>query len=318
MPRTCQPSIVLLGIAVFAASVWVGAQQRRQIEIQLAGIRLGSPVIDRDPEGNLRPSCLMRVWGMPDLIITATPTTPTTPGMTGVPSMPGMPGVPGGPGAPFGGPLGMGSALGAQPPGMPYGSAPYGGPPSAPYGSAPYGMPGAMPGGEAGMPGLGTPGGAAPTAELTWVQWVYVPPQGNQRLWLYRRGESALSFLEDRGIVTAIMVYGTRPDAIVAPDGRRYTVATALGDPFRAIRLGDDLQRVLLRYGPPDSAHVITEQVSLTNIGIGRTVLLRYNDRSNVEFTVVNYKVVRIFIFLPRELQAPRASVMPLSELLRR
>jgi hypothetical protein len=153
---------------------------------------------------------------------------------------------------------------------------------------------------------MGAPGGTTPPTELAWTQLVYIPPQANQRLWLYRRGEGALSFLEDKGIVVAIMAYGTRPDAFVAPDGRRYLVATALGDPFRAIRLGDDLQRVLLRYGAPDSAQVITEQVPLTNIGIGRTVLLRYHERSNVEFTVVDYKVVRIFIFLPPELGAPK------------
>jgi hypothetical protein len=155
--------------------------------------------------------------------------------------------------------------------------------------------------------------------ELAWAQPVFIPPQGVQRLWLYRRGEASLSFLEEKGIVVAIAVYGTRPDALVAMDGRRYVVATALGDPFRAIRLGDDLQRVLLRYGPPDSVTVITEQVPLaSNIGIGRTVLLRYHLRSNVEFTVVDYKVVRIFIFLPPELGAPKPLLVPLGEMLRR
>ena len=202
---------------------------------------------------------------------------------------------------PGGAPAGMGSAFGGQPP----------------AGEAMGGMPGA----EAGMPsapGMGATGGMTPPTELAWTQLVYIPPQANQRLWLYRRGEGALSFLEDKGIVVAIMAYGTRPDAFVAPDGRRYLVATALGDPFRAIRLGDDLQRVLLRYGAPDSARVITEQVPLTNIGIGRTVLLRYHERSNVEFTVVDYKVVRIFIFLPPELGAPKPLLMPLGEMLRR
>lgn len=119
-----------------------------------------------------------------------------------------------------------------------------------------------------------------------------------------------MGFLEDRGIVVAIAIYGTRPDPIVAPDGRRYIAATALGDPFRSIRLGDDLQRVLLRYGPPDHARVITEPVPMTTVGVGRTVLLRYHERSNVEFTVVDYKVVRIFIFLPAELTERRAATL--------
>ncbi len=301
-----QPSVLWLMLGMVMTSLWVGAQLRRQIEIQLAGVRLGSPVIDRDPEGNLRPSCLVRVWGMPDLIVTATAAAPSAgmpaaPGMPGAPSMPGMPGAPG---SPLGGPGAMGSALGGQPPS---------GFPEMPYGG--------MPGAEAGMPsapGMGAPGGTTLPTELAWTQLVYIPPQANQRLWLYRRGEGALSFLEDKGIVVAIMAYGTRPDAFVAPDGRRYLVATALGDPFRAIRLGDDLQRVLLRYGAPDSARVITEQVPLTNIGIGRTVLLRYHERSNVEFTVVDYKVVRIFIFLPPELGAPKPLMVPLGEMLRR
>ncbi|MDT7898207.1 MAG: hypothetical protein RRB12_09615 [Armatimonadota bacterium] len=312
-----QPSVLWLMLGMVMTSLWVGAQLRRQIEIQLAGVRLGSPIIDRDPEGNLRPSCLVRVWGMPDLIVTATAVAPSAgmpaaPGMPGAPSMPGMPGAPGMPG---GAPVGMGSAFGGQPPaGEAMGGMPGPMRPGMPYG-------GGMPGAEAGMPsapGMGATGGTTPPTELAWTQLVYIPPQANQRLWLYRRGEGALSFLEDKGIVVAIMAYGTRPDAFVAPDGRRYLVATALGDPFRAIRLGDDLQRVLLRYGAPDSAHVITEQVPLTNIGIGRTVLLRYHERSNVEFTVVDYKVVRIFIFLPPELGAPKPLLVPLGEMLRR
>ncbi|MFA0752399.1 MAG: hypothetical protein IMHGJWDQ_000150 [Candidatus Fervidibacter sp.] len=127
--------------------------------------------------------------------------------------------------------------------------------------------------------------------ELAWAIPVFVQPQPNQRLWLYRRDQAALSFLEQDGIVVAIAVAGER-----FPYAR-----TALGDPFRSIQLGDDLQRVLLRYGPPDSGHLVGQMESIppTAVGIFPMISLRYTERSNIEFLVVNNKVRRIFIFLP-------------------
>jgi hypothetical protein len=80
---------------------------------------------------------------------------------------------------------------------------------------------------------------------------------------------------------------------------------TALGDPFRSIQLGDDLQRVLLRYGPPDSAYLVGQMqpVQPTAVGIFSMISLRYTDSSNIEFLVVNNKVKRIFIFLPERIE---------------
>lgn len=293
------------------------AQKQRRLEVQLAGIRLGSPVIDKDENGNLKPTCLLRVWGIPDFIIAPTAILPQ-PGMPGVPGTPIMPGAPFMPGGPMmpGGVGGMGSGFGGQPPFMrpgaggapaaPPAGMPYGGPGMMPGGMPPvgYGMPGAptmpsgmpmMPGGFGSpmMPGMaGTAGATTPIpSELVWAIPVFIQPQQNQRLWLYKREQAALGFLEQDGIVIAIAVAGERfPYA-----------KTALGDPFRSIELGDDLQRVLLRYGPPDEATLIGQMqpIQPTPVGIFTMLSLRYHESSNIEFLVINNKVKRIFIFLP-------------------
>lgn len=319
--------LVLNTVIIGSIALLVGAQKQRRLEVQLAGIRLGSPVIDKDENGNLKPTCLLRVWGLPDFIIA--PTTVQVQPTMGVPSAPMMPGMPGGlPGGPMmpggrmmpGGIGGMGSGFGGQPPfmgpgasGMP-GAPPAGAPGMAPRGMPPagYGMPGAptmpsgmpgatmMPSGMPGaptMPGLGAGTGATALvpSELVWALPVFIQPQQNQRLWLYRREQAALGFLEQDGIVIAIAVAGERfPYA-----------KTALGDPFRAIELGDDLQRVLLRYGPPDSALLVGQMqpIQPTSVGIFNMLSLRYHESSNIEFLIVNNKVVRIFIFLPERVE---------------
>ncbi len=282
-------------VAVLCSGVFIAtAQPRRTLEVQLAGVRLGAPVIDKDEAGNLKPTCLLRVWGLPDFIITPG-MLPVQPGMMpGAPGMPMGPMMPGGPGAP----MGMGSGFGGQPgvgapirrpgmagPGAPPAGMPYGGPPM---------LGGEMPGGPM-MPGMGATGTTpAVPVELAWAVPVFIPPQQNQRLWLYRRNGAALSFLEQDGVVIAIAVAGHH-----FPYAR-----TALGDPFRSIQLGDELQRVLLRYGAPDSALLVGQMQPIppTAVGIHSMVSLRYTERSNIEFLVVNNKVVRIFIFLPDRL----------------
>lgn len=303
-------SIALLGFA----------QKQRRLEVQLAGIRLGSSVIDKDEGGNLKPNCLVRVWGLPDLIIVPTVMPPQTFGAPGAPMMPGMPGAPMtpfGPGGPMmpGGLGGMGSGFGGQPPFMRFGAGGAPGAPAAPavgpYGGlgmmpgemppTGYGMPGAptMPGmpGMPTMPGMaGTAGATAPVpSEFAWAIPVFIQPQQNQRLWLYKREQAALGFLEQDGIVVAIAVAGDRfPYA-----------KTALGDPFRSIELGDDLQRVLFRYGPPDSALLVGQMqpIQPTAVGIFHMISLRYHESSNIEFLVINNKVKRIFIFLPERIE---------------
>ena len=287
-------------IAVGSVAFIAAAQKQRRLEVQLAGIRLGSPVIDKDEAGNLKPTCLLRVWGLPDFIIAPSGLVAQPMGMPGAPMMPGMPGMPGGPMMP-GGIGGMGSSFGGQPPFMRPGGT-HGGPsagmhgggsPMTPGGMLPgYGMPGAPM-----MPGMvGGAGAAVPIpSELVWAIPVFIQPQQNQRLWLYRREQAALGFLEQDGIVIAIAVAG---------DYFPYS-KTALGDPFKSIQLGDDLQRVLLRYGPPDSARLIGQMqpIQPTAVGIYSMISLRYTESSNIEFLVVNNKVKRIFIFLPERVE---------------
>jgi hypothetical protein len=43
-------------IAVGSVALIAAAQKQRRLEVQLAGIRLGSPVIDKDEAGNLKPN----------------------------------------------------------------------------------------------------------------------------------------------------------------------------------------------------------------------------------------------------------------------
>jgi len=284
-------------IAVGSIVLIVAAQKQRRLEVQLAGIRLGSPVIDKDEVGNLKPTCLLRVWGLPDFIILPTGLVAQPMGMPGAPMMPGMPVGPMMP-SEIGG---MASGFGGQPPFMRPGEAP-----SGPSAGVHAGGPSMMPGGM--LPGYGMPeapmmpgmaGGAGTAAsilsELVWAIPVFIQPQQNQRLWLYRREQAALGFLEQDGIVIAIAVAGD-----YFPYAR-----TALGDPFRSIQLGDDLQRVLLRYGPPDSARLVGQMqpIQPTAVGIFSMISLRYTESSNIEFLVVNNKVKRIFIFLPERIE---------------
>jgi len=282
-------------------------------EIQLAGIRLGSLAIERDEDGHLSPSCLLRVWGPPDYIIAqgalpmlapsaapGAPGAPTAPGV-GMPgaegAMPGMPYAPGavGMGAPLAGPIQpfAGGTTPIQAPGVlaqtmpplmtsvtaPGAAGVFGGPPE-----------GAMPT----FPGTPVTPGAptaptAPTApallpELSWAIPVIMPLQGNQSEWVYKRDDTALGFIiDDDGTVVGIVVAGTKFDA----------ARTALGNPFKTIMLGDTLQRVLSRYGWPDEIR------SAGGSLLSRDIELRYHKRSNIVFTLHDYRVTRIFIFIP-------------------
>lgn len=121
---------------------------------------------------------------------------------------------------------------------------------------------------------------------------------------VYRRPGAHLNFLMELREVD-----GRKELRVVAITvaGRRYDGArTAKGDPFKSIKLGDDLQRVLLRYGQPDEIvyyNPLTLQVVNTPT---RNLILRYHRSSNVEFTLLENKVVRIFIFLPGQVTFTR------------
>ena len=82
--------------------------------------------------------------------------------------------------------------------------------------------------------------------------------------------------------------------------GERFDGArTAMGDPFKSIKLGDEVRRVFLRYGQPDEI-VYFNPVNLQTVPTPTgNVILRYHKSSNIEFAVLNDRVVRIFIFLP-------------------
>ncbi|MCS7223821.1 MAG: hypothetical protein NZ959_04610 [Armatimonadetes bacterium] len=334
--------VAVWGILLFVALAI--SQPRAGLEVQLAGVRLGSPAIERDATGALKPTCLLRVWGLPDFLVMLPGGGMTVP-QTGAPAGPGAvpgvgPGMPGGfPGFGPGGMPGIGGALGGM--GSGFGGQPMlgaqmpamgmmgqmagapgamGGLPGPLRGGQGAGMPGpgmmggmpgmmgGMPGMMGGMPGMMGPGamGAGPGAgagagagaaavptpgELAWAVPVWIQVQPNQHLWLYKRGDAALSFLVTGDLIVAGITVA----------GRQFDKAkTALGDPFKTIKLGDDFQRVLLRYGPPDEVLGFNLQtLQPTSAMMTRNLVLRYHRSSNIEFTLLNYKVVRIFIFLP-------------------
>jgi hypothetical protein len=158
------------------------------------------------------------------------------------------------------------------------------------------------------MPGGGSKGAAgttevAPTfphpEELAWVIPPFVQLDTNMAYFVYchHRQGAHLNFL-----MKLTGTEGRKEFRVVAITvaGRRYDGAqTAKGDPFKSIKLGDDLQRVLLRYGLPDEIvyyNPLTLQVVNTPT---RNLILRYHRTRNIEFTILGDKVVRIFIFLP-------------------
>ncbi|MFZ8854353.1 MAG: hypothetical protein ACO2PL_19940 [Armatimonadota bacterium] len=158
------------------------------------------------------------------------------------------------------------------------------------------------------MPGEGSKGAAgttevAPTfphpEELAWVIPPFVQLDTNMAYFVYchHRQGAHLNFL-----MKLTGTEGRKEFRVVAITvaGRRYDGAqTAKGDPFKSIKLGDDLQRVLLRYGLPDEIvyyNPLTLQVVNTPT---RNLILRYHLTRNIEFTILGDKVVRIFIFLP-------------------
>ncbi len=77
-----------------------------------------------------------------------------------------------------------------------------------------------------------------------WANACIVDLDENHVQWLYNRGTYAMGFVVDRlGYVDGIVVAGTQSNI----------ANTQLEDPEHTIRLGDDLRKVLFRYGYPDS-----------------------------------------------------------------
>jgi hypothetical protein len=88
-----------------------------------------------------------------------------------------------------------------------------------------------------------------------WASAITVQLDNNHVQWLYKRDTYAMGFVVDRlGFVDAIVVAG-----IESPIAR-----TQLEDPVHTVRLGDDLRKVLFRYGYPDTIETYPVNVSAT------------------------------------------------------
>ena len=156
-----------------------------------------------------------------------------------------------------------------------------------------------------------------------WASAITVQLDNNHVQWLYKRDTYAMGFVVDRmGFVDAIVVAG-----IESPIAK-----TQLEDPVHTVRLGDDLRKVLFRYGYPDTIETYPINVSGTvgagttggapaaggdqppaaagaegggeaaaggagGNGVFRTFEVRYEQSYNVVFTVRNNRVARIYIF---------------------
>ena len=84
-----------------------------------------------------------------------------------------------------------------------------------------------------------------------WAAAITVGLDNNHVAWLYNRDTYAMSFIVDRlGFVDAIVVAGT-----YSPIAK-----TQLEDPLHTVQLGDDLRKVLFRYGYPDTLETYSIQ----------------------------------------------------------
>jgi hypothetical protein len=297
-----------LTIASLVAGLCMIGMSAEGAEIQLAGIRLGQHAIN-----------LLDVWDQPDGIVVgegpevAAPTMAQMPGAAaGTPlvTAPGM-GMDmlgmGAMGMPPMGPMGPMGPVAAQP-GMEAmgGMGPF---PGAGMGAMPPGMgpemgaPGAMgaPGGMA----MGAPGAAAAAAGPVspfpiWAMPVWVTIEPGEVEWLYQRGPVVMGFVLDRdGYITCIAVAGYECN----------WARTALWQPHRYVKLGDSLKRVLYRYGYPDEVQTysasgpgvaqssITVSFGQVSRTYSRDCILRYTEKSNIAFTLHDFKVVRIHIW---------------------
>ncbi len=275
-------------------------------ERQLAGVRLNDHAV-----------LLLDTYGPPDGLVTGPPGSPFPQAgpMAGAGMMPGMPGagmpgmMPPGPGAFPGVPPRMLGAPG--PPGMMPGAGQAGQRAAVAAGAgalAAGGTPGQVAGaalagqviGEMAA-GLG-PGLQAQAAGVpNWALPVYIDTRAGEMMWMYQRGPVTLGFLLDLdGYVQAIAV---------AADRCNY-VRTAGWQPHRYVKLGDHYSRVLQRYGWADQTNTYTVtglgggaaapsvSFSGTNMTFSRDCVMRYTEGgNNIDFTLHNFRVVRIHIW---------------------
>lgn len=305
-------------LALVVLTTLLGATCASAAEVQLAGIRLGQHALH-----------IIQVYGQPDGIVKGAGEGGGAPAAGAADGAPGgeaggMPGgMPGMAGAPGGQPMGqmaeegntagmmmqaMGGILGAL-----------GGGGQAPRQEATAQAPAG--GGSAPGPGGGAVGGAPPGPNPffrsncpDWAAPVWVSLQPEESLWVYRKGAVVVGFVMDRdGYVLSIAVAGRKCD----------WARTAMQDPKRAIKLGDDMRKVIERYGYPDQSATPIGTNTWTPVdraflgqnagprvtGIGnasRDLIMHYGEGSNIEFLLDDMKVVRIHIWEP-EARPPAA-----------
>jgi hypothetical protein len=257
---------------------------RYPLEFQLCGIGIGTRAVDKDRFNRIDRYGLFAMHGNPTAVV--------------VPEA-----------QPAGGAGGLGGGLGG-------------------------GLAGGLPGMGGGLPGMGMPGSTTTTTTTStvtrqqtppvagaglfpgstngalpdWASAIAVPLDDNHVQWMYRRENYAMGFVVDRlGYVDAIVVAGTE-----SPIAR-----TQLEDPVHTVKLGDDLRKVVFRYGYPDTIETFPQNISagagssggspLPGVAAGgggginnsayRTFELRYEQSYNVVFTIRNNRVARIYIF---------------------
>ncbi len=217
---------------------------RYPLEFQLAGIGIGTRAVDKDKFNRIDRYGLFAMHGNPTAVVVA-----------GV--------VASGGGEGGGGSEGSGSGGGSS---------------SGGRGSSSASGSGSGSSGEGGSGGSATTAAATQNIELLqrppeisalfpggtdgtlpdWASAITVQLDANHVQWLYNRDTYAMGFVVDRlGFVDAIVVAGTQ-----SPITR-----TQLEDPVHTVKLGDDLRKVMFRYGYPDTIESYT--VALAGVGTG-------------------------------------------------
>jgi len=147
----------------------------------------------------------------------------------------------------------------------------------------------------------GAAGEVQAAAVPNWALPVYIETHAGEIMWMYQRGPITLGFLLD--------LDGYVQDIAVAADKCNYA-RTANWQPHKYVKLGDHYSRVLQRYGWPDKTNTYTAtglgggaaapsvSFSGTNMTFSRDCVLRYTeDGNNIDFTLHNFRVVRIHIW---------------------
>jgi uncharacterized membrane protein YgcG len=212
---------------------------RYPLEFQLAGIGIGTRAVDKDSFNRIDRYGLFAIHGNPTAVV--------VPGLVAAAGGASGSGGSGGPGG--SGSSGSGSSGSS---GYPGGS---GGGPSASGPTTTNITVNQQPPEVAALFPGSTTGGLP-----DWASAITVQLDNNHVQWLYNRDTYAMGFVVDRlGFVDAIVAAGTASPI----------VRTQLEDPVHTIRLGDDLRKVLFRYGYPDTIETYT--ASVAGVGLGPT-----------------------------------------------